>query len=68
MRRQKGCGRKDCFYRSENAGEFVSCDFLLITGELRGCPIGDECTRYKKGDRKRKWMNNDYWFIRKEKR
>lgn len=61
MRKENGCNRKDCVYRSENCGWFVTCDYLLITHEVRGCPIGDECTKYTPGERKQKWMSAE-WF------
>lgn len=32
-----------------------SCDYLIVTGQRRGCPAGKECTRYKKrGTERRK--------------
>lgn len=35
---------KTCIYRGYPNG----CDFILATGERRGCPAS-ECTRYVKG-------------------
>lgn len=67
MAKKEGCRREDCIYRSENCGWFVSCDYLLMTGDVRGCPI-ENCTKYTPGERKHKWTNNDYWFARKEKK
>lgn len=41
------CKHKDCFYRRVDcSGPASSCNYLLITGEPRGCPA-DACTRYK---------------------
>lgn len=33
----------DCFYFGKNT---ITCDFYLITGARRGCPVGDACTRF----------------------
>lgn len=33
-----------------------SCDYMLITGKLRGCPAGDQCTKYKEGRRPNTYM------------
>ena len=36
--------RAGCFYLVRNVNG-PGCDFSVITGELRGCPAGDGCTR-----------------------
>lgn len=45
----KKCTRP-CKYRSCNRN-LNGCDFLWLTGEMRGCPAGNECTRFEKGKR-----------------
>lgn len=60
-RRMTGCNKTDCVYRSENAGVMVTCDYILYTGESRGCGIGDDCDKYKPGIKRKKWMN-EYWY------
>lgn len=41
---------RDCLYYSDNsrhhAHGWASCDYILLVGHSRGCPAGDECTRY----------------------
>ena len=36
-----------CFYYGRGSR---TCDYILITGTRRGCPIDDKCSRYLKGD------------------
>jgi hypothetical protein len=31
--------------------EPVTCDYILVTGNRRGCPAGEGCERYIKGER-----------------
>lgn len=38
------CTHDDCAYKGKSV---KTCDFMLLTGERRGCPA-DDCTRYKK--------------------
>lgn len=57
------CEKKDCVYRSENCGWLVTCDYLLMTGELRGCPIED-CDKYTPGER-HKWEAQTWWWIQR---
>ena len=40
---------KKCIYRS-NRPFYNSCDYLSLTGKIRGCPI-DSCTKFKNGPR-----------------
>lgn len=43
---------KSCIYsRTTSATKNMSCDYLLITGNRRGCKVG-ECDKYEKGKRK----------------
>lgn len=35
------------------AGYNVGCGYILDKLERRGCPAGDECTKYEKGSPKR---------------
>ncbi len=46
----KRCDRP-CKYR---ATEYAinGCDYLIITGQSRGCPPCDECTRFEEGERR----------------
>ena len=60
---------KTCVYRSPllNGGSFggVFCEYILYTGHRRGCPGGDECTRYKYGPRIGEAFQIDYYSINK---
>lgn len=38
-----------CIYR----GNYNICDYLLVTGELRGCPAGKGCNKRSAGRKKR---------------
>lgn len=40
------CRRYDCLYRPQKSAD-NGCDYFLITGELRNCPPGKDCTCYK---------------------
>lgn len=44
---------KTCLYFCDNVNHFMypTCDYILRAGHMRGCPSGDECTKYfpKKG-------------------
>lgn len=39
---------KTCLYYCDTVNHFVypTCDYILRTGHMRGCPAGDECTKY----------------------
>lgn len=39
---------KNCQYASRN-----TCDYILITGEIRGCDAGKGCTKKKTGKRRK---------------
>ena len=45
--KRKRC--KTCQYRSAST-DLYGCDFMLITGKRRGCPV-DDCNRYIKGEK-----------------
>ena len=45
------CSRNDCIYRMQFYGSTEFCAYLLVTGELRGCPIS-QCGRYRIGDKR----------------
>lgn len=32
----------------------VGCDYLLVTGKIRPCPAGDDCTEFEQKGQKRK--------------
>lgn len=40
---------KTCRFRSRTSN-VNTCDYIVIAGHRRGCPAGDECTRYEKGN------------------
>lgn len=43
---------RSCIYSSTvSETEPVTCDYILVTGNRRGCPAGEGCERYIKGDR-----------------
>lgn len=42
---------EDCVYRMQLTHATDFCAYLLVTNEVRGCPIS-QCTRYKVGDKK----------------
>lgn len=44
---ERKCKRCDCLY-SPPKWDRNGCDYMYLTGEKRGCPAGDGCTRYKK--------------------
>lgn len=54
---------KTCIYRAAEA-ELGNCDYILITGHMRGCPAGDDCIRYEKGERigLKKHVNTENYF------
>lgn len=60
------CQHPDCMYRSHNSGDFESCDYLLMTGNERMCPIS-ECDRYKPYAGKRRWKMTGMFRNRHEK-
>lgn len=41
------------------------CDYFLVTGQLRGCPAGDGCTRFRPGPRPRQLVRirNRNWEL-----
>lgn len=45
----KKCTRP-CKYRSSTQN-VNGCDYLYLMRERRGCPAGDECTRFVEGER-----------------
>jgi hypothetical protein len=44
------CKRTGCVYLCPVLG---SCDYRLYTGKGRGCGVGDACTVYETGDRRK---------------
>lgn len=44
--------RRPCKY-SSGTPHVNGCDYLYLTGKLRGCPAGKECTKFEKGGRTR---------------
>ena len=47
----------DCMYRSDRGTP--SCDYLIIEGEPRGCPV-EGCTKYKKGKAQKQYTLPTY--------
>lgn len=49
---------KPCYYASCNRTGYdhgtMTCDYLIVTGEKRGCPAGDGCKRFREGKRSRR--------------
>lgn len=43
---------KTCYYRGARSGNDMMCDFYLLEGQRRGCPIGNGCKRYREGRRR----------------
>lgn len=39
------CKRTDCLYHP-NVGLGYNCDYMLLTGEKRGCKPGRKCDKY----------------------
>lgn len=39
---------KTCLYFCDNVNHFMypTCDYILRAGHMRGCPAGDECTKF----------------------
>lgn len=53
----KDC-RKGCIYLGSAHGE-ECCNYLLATGQMRGCPVGKDCTKYKRGKKRKKiWVED----------
>lgn len=48
------CGEKckSCRYGA-TAGAVLICDYIGINGHTRGCPVGEDCIRYVKGQKAR---------------
>lgn len=44
---------KRCKYHGM-CGNTVTCDYILEKKEPRGCPVGENCTRFEPGKRKQK--------------
>lgn len=42
---------KDCIYRMRFGLGSDFCAYLLVNGEVRGCPVS-QCNRYKVGDKR----------------
>lgn len=41
---------RSCMYASTLSNLSVVCNYLLVTGNRRGCPAGEACERYIKGN------------------
>ena len=42
--------RRPCKFRS-GTPNLNGCDYLLLTGTVRGCPAGEQCTRFEEGEK-----------------
>lgn len=40
--------RRACVYRSANRS-VNGCDYMYLTGKMRGCPAGEGCKRFRPG-------------------
>lgn len=49
----KRCRKCKYAYGMGMSEGYIICDYLLTTKERRGCPAGDECTRFEKGKKAR---------------
>ena len=47
------CKRTDCLYHPERCLSY-NCDYMLLTGESRGCKPGRNCDKYRKATPKEK--------------
>lgn len=45
------CKHQDCIYRMHFGFGSEFCAYLLVTDEVRGCPIS-KCNRYRRGDKR----------------
>lgn len=54
----KYCNHRDCLYFCDTK-DYNRCDFNWLTGELRDCGRGAECTKYKHAtpSERRKYRN-----------
>ena len=43
---------RSCKYHGVASGD-ITCDYILIMKERRGCPCGPGCTRYEEGEREK---------------
>ena len=48
-----------CMYKSSTFGKTDGCIYILATGHRRGCPAGDECDKYEKGEEVKRWKAID---------
>ena len=48
---EKHC--RSCKYHGWLGNHAITCDYILIRKERRGCPVGPSCTRYERGVRKK---------------
>lgn len=44
---------RSCKYHGWLGNHALTCDYILIKKQRRGCPTGPGCIRYEKGERKR---------------
>ena len=57
MNKSKKCNT--CMYRASSEVPW-GCDYMIITGKMKWCDPGDNCTKYKKG--KRPKLNNNIYI------
>lgn len=43
---------RSCKYHGVASGD-LTCDYIIIMEERRGCPCGPGCTRYEEGEREK---------------
>lgn len=51
-----------CYYRGRTE-DLPTCDYIIVENEKRGCPVGNDCVRYKRGDRPKNALQ---WHFMKE--
>lgn len=56
----KYCNRTDCLYYNDSWNYLNKCDYLWLTGKLRGCGRGEDCTKYIQATReaRKKYRNS----------
>lgn len=53
------CQHEDCVYRGTiEAGKTPVCNYALVEGRVRGCPIS-ECSKYKSGKKIKPRLRED---------
>lgn len=55
---------RECFYvgyfDSHSCNGPICCDYILVTGKMRGCPAGDDCIHFLEGHRPKHLLRDRY--------